>query len=96
MEQNKLKKYLDLVLIDNETESELLRTQIKRSGGKLLDSCKEFDVYYNAEEGKKSIAYKLTFKDANKTLVEEEVMQVFNKIIKLDTSQIICCWNISC
>jgi len=80
-------KYPEMVkdiafLIDNEIESEVLRTQIKRSGGKLLDSCKEFDVYYNTEEGKKSIAYKLTFKDTNKTLVEDEVMQVFNKIIK--------------
>jgi phenylalanyl-tRNA synthetase beta chain len=42
----------------------------------------KFDIYNNIEEGKKSIAYKLTFKDATKTLLEEEVMQVFNKIIK--------------
>ena len=69
-------------IIDNNIESEVVKAQIKRSGGKLLDSCKEFDVYQNIEEGKKSIAYKLTFKDANKTLVEEEVMQVFNKIVK--------------
>ena len=69
-------------VIDNNVESETIRTQIKRSGGKLLDSCKEFDIYNNIEEGKKSIAYKLTFKDATKTLLEEEVMLVFNKIIK--------------
>lgn len=80
-------KYPEMVkdiafIIDNNIESETVRTQIKRSGGKLLDSCKEFDIYNNIEEGKKSIAYKLTFKDATKTLLEEEVMQVFNKIIK--------------
>lgn len=80
-------KYPEMVkdvafLIDNNIESETIRMQIKRSGGKLLDSCKEFDVYNNAEENKKSIAYTLTFKDTNKTLVEEEVMQVFNKIVK--------------
>ena len=69
-------------ILDNSIESEVVKTQIKRSGGKLLDNCKEFDVYQNVEEGKKSIAYKLTFKDPNKTLVEEEVMQVFNKIVK--------------
>ena len=34
------------------------------------------------EEGKKSIAYKLVFKDPNKTLQDDEVMEVFNKIIK--------------
>ncbi len=80
-------KYPEMVkdiafVIDNNVESETIRTQIKRSGGKLLDSCKEFDIYNNIEEGKKSIAYKLTFKDATKTLLEEEVMLVFNKIIK--------------
>ena len=80
-------KYPEMVkdiafIIDNNIESEVVRTQIKRSGGKLLDSCKEFDIYNNIEDGKKSIAYTLTFKDTTKTLLEEEVMQVFNKIIK--------------
>ena len=80
-------KYPEMVkdialIVDNSIESETIKTQIKRSGGKLLDSCKEFDVYNNIEDGKKSIAYKLIFKDPNKTLMEEEVMEVFNKIIK--------------
>ena len=39
------------------------------------------DLYNNIEEGKKSIAYKLTFKDPSRTLTDEEVMEVFNKII---------------
>ncbi|MBR3049534.1 MAG: phenylalanyl-tRNA synthetase subunit beta, partial [Bacilli bacterium] len=30
---------------------------------------------------KKSIAFKLTFVDLNKTLTDEEVMEVFNRII---------------
>ncbi len=80
-------KYPEMVkdiafIVDNNLESEVIRTQIKRSGGKLLDSCKEFDIYKDIEEGKKSIAYSLTFRDTNKTLVEEEVMQVFTKIVK--------------
>ena len=33
-------------------------------------------------ENEKSIAYKLTFEDATRTLNEEEVLEVFNKIIK--------------
>ncbi len=69
-------------ILDEKIDSETIRTQIKKSGGKLLDSCKEFDVFNNFAQGKKSIAYKLTFKDPNKTLVEEEVMVLFNKIIK--------------
>ena len=39
-----------------------------------------FDIYkINDEE--KSLAFSLTFKDNERTLTDEEVMQVFNKII---------------
>ena len=69
-------------VIDNNVESEVIKNQIKKSGGKLLDTIEVFDVYENIEEGKKSIAYKLVFKDPNKTLQDDEVMEVFNKIIK--------------
>ena len=80
-------KYPEIVkdlafVIDNEVESEVIKKQIKKSGGRLLDNVEVFDIYNNIEEGKKSIAYKLTFKDASKTLSDEEVMEVFNKIIK--------------
>ncbi len=69
-------------VIDNNVESEVIKNQIKKSGGRLLDTIDVFDVYENIEEGKKSIAYKLVFKDPNKTLQDDEVMEVFNKIIK--------------
>ena len=69
-------------VIPNETESEVIRNQIKKSGGRLLDRVEEFDIYNNIEEGKKSIAYKLTFKDNNKTLLETDVMEIFYKIIR--------------
>ena len=80
-------KYPEIVkdlafVIDNDTESEVIKNQIKKSGGRLLDNIDVFDIYNNIEEGKKSIAYKLTFKDSTKTLSDEEVMEVFNKIIK--------------
>lgn len=69
-------------VIDNDVESEVIKTQIKKSGGNLLDEIKEFDIYPNVESGKKSIAYSLNFKDVTKTLQEDEVMAIFNKIIK--------------
>ena len=56
---------------------------IKKAGGKLLTNIEVFDVYtgdkINSDEV--SIAYKLTFVDNNKTLTEEEVMNIFNKVI---------------
>jgi len=57
---------------------------IRKTGGKLLTGIEVFDVYtgdkINADEV--SIAYNLKFEDVNKTLTEEEVMVVFNKIIE--------------
>jgi phenylalanyl-tRNA synthetase beta chain len=43
-----------------------------------------FDIYVGEkiQPEEKSIAYKLTFQDLAKTLTDEEVMEVFNKIIK--------------
>ena len=57
--------------------------EIKKSGGKLVTNVDIFDVYtgINVGEKNKSIAFKVTFEDYNKTLTDEEVMPVFNKII---------------
>ena len=50
----------------------------------MLDNIEVFDIYTGDNVGKdeKSIAYSLTFKDDSRTLNEDEVIQVFNKIIK--------------
>ncbi len=79
-------KYPDIIkdvafVVSNDVESETIKNQIRKSGGRLLDSIDVFDLYPNIEEGKKSIAYKLTFKDPTRTLSDDEVMAVFNKII---------------
>ena len=78
-------KYPEIVkdlafVVSNDIESESIKNQIKRSGGRLLDSVEVFDIYQM--ENEKSIAYTLTFKDQTRTLSDEEVMEVFNKIIK--------------
>ncbi len=56
---------------------------IKKAGGRLLDDIQIFDIYTGEKisRDEKSIAYSLTFKDENRTLNEEEVMEVFNNII---------------
>ena len=68
-------------VIPNEMESITIKNQIMHSGGRLLTDIEVFDLYPNIEEGKKSLAYKLTFSDPTRTLTDEEVMNVFNKII---------------
>lgn len=57
---------------------------IKRGGGKLLKSVEVFDYYEGdkIEENKKSIAYNLYFESFEKTLSDEEVNPLFDKIIE--------------
>ena len=57
---------------------------IKKSGGRLLTNIEVFDVYTGEklENDEKSIAYSLTFNDPTKTLTEDEVNILFDKIIK--------------
>ena len=57
--------------------------QIKKSGGRMLTDIDVFDVYVgeNVAEDEKSIAFSLTFSDPTKTLSDEEVTVVFDKII---------------
>ena len=64
--------------------SEEIEKVIKKAGGRLLTNIEVFDVYVgeNISSDEKSIAYKLTFLDQTKTLTDEEVMDLFNKIIK--------------
>ena len=77
-----IEKDCAFILDKNVTAGSVLDT-IKKAGGRLLDSINVFDVYTgeNVGEGKKSIAYNLTFMDSSRTLTDAEVMEVFNNII---------------
>ena len=70
-------------VVDKDVESDVIKAQIRKSGGRLLSEIDVFDVYVgeNIDSSKKSVAYSLKFVDTTKTLTEEEVMSVFNKII---------------
>lgn len=56
---------------------------ICRKGGSLLESYDLFDVYEGSQimEGHKSLAYKITFRAKDRTLKEEEVSAVMDKIL---------------
>ena len=70
-------------VVKKQITSEELQKEIKKSGGKLLNNIKIFDIYEGDKLAKdeKSIAFNLEFLDLSKTLTEEEVMNVFNKMI---------------
>ena len=75
-------------IVDNNITNKEIEDVIKHAGGRLLDNTDIFDIYRDIEEGKKSMAYSLTFKDDTRTLSDEEVMQVFNNIIKEVTEKL--------
>jgi len=70
-------------IVDDSVTSSVLVDTIKKTAGKMLTSIEVFDVYKgeHLEVGKKSIAYSLTFSDSTRTLSDEEVMKIFNKVI---------------
>ena len=77
-----MEKDVAFVVNKNVSNKEIMDV-IKKSGGKLLTNIEVFDVYVGDKIGndEKSIAYNLKFEDNTKTLTEEEVMNVFNRII---------------
>ena len=77
-----IKKDLAFIVKKDLMAGEIIN-QIKKSGGRLLTNIEVFDVYTGENVGsdEKSIAYSLTFSDPTRTLTDEEVTNVFNKII---------------
>lgn len=69
-------------IVDNKLDSETIKKVIIKNGGRILNEVEVFDLYQNIAPNKKSIAYKLVFKDENRTLKQDEVMEIFNKIIE--------------
>ena len=75
-------------IVPKSMPSSEVETVIKKAGGRLLSDIKVFDVYEKLDNNKKSIAYNLTFMDSNRTLTDEEVMNVFDNIIKKVTTSL--------
>jgi len=84
-----IKKDLALVVDKNITAKEL-ETIIKKAAGSLLSEIDVFDVYEgeNMEDGKKSLAYSLTFERPDRTLTDEEIAETMEKIIEFANKKI--------
>ncbi len=71
-------------VVDEDVTNERLMQCISSAGGKLLDSVALFDVYRSDEKlgaGKKSMAYALEYRAADRTLTSEEVEKQHDKLI---------------
>ena len=71
-------------VVDKNLVSKDIEKVIKNAGGSLLTNIEVFDVYTgpNVAENKKSIAYSLTFGDTKKTLTDEEINNLMEKVME--------------
>lgn len=72
---------LAIIVKDNVAVGDIMKS-MKKAGGPLLNSIDVFDVYKgeHVKEGYKSVALTMTFVDANATLVDATINELFNKV----------------
>ena len=72
------------IVVDDSVTCEDLERRLRSAGGKLLVGVRLFDVYRDAErvgEGKKSMAFALTYRSDDHTLTSEEVEKAHSKLV---------------
>ncbi|ANU25693.1 phenylalanine--tRNA ligase subunit beta [Planococcus versutus] len=71
------------LVLSKDTAAATIETTIRNAGGKLLKDVRVFDLYEGdkMQEGKKSVAFSLTYFDPEKTLTDEEVTNAHEKVI---------------
>lgn len=75
----------DLALLCDDSLPVLtMEKAIKNAVGKILEKIELFDVYKGSQiaEGKKSVAFNITMRAADRTLTDDEVNAAMNKILK--------------
>ena len=72
------------VVVDEELSAAEVAEWIRKAGGELLSAVRLFDVYHGeqVEEGKKSLAYNLVYQHPEKTLTDEEVHEIRERILE--------------
>lgn len=73
------------LIVDEDLTVALLEDAMKSVDNEILREVKLFDIYRGeqVEVGKKSLGFNLTYRDENKTLTDEEVQKVHERILEL-------------
>lgn len=71
------------LLVEEKVQVGQLEEIIKSNGGDILEKIQLFDVYRGKQigEGQKSVAFALTYRGADRTLTDEDVAKVHNKVL---------------
>ena len=72
------------IVVDKEILSDMPTGLIYATGGELVESVRLFDVYEGEQvpEGKKSLAYAITYHSATETLTDKAVNALHEKVVK--------------
>ncbi len=77
------------VIVDEGLSAAELEEAIRQSGGKLLIGVRLFDIYRDSKlgDGKKSMAYQLTYQASDRTLGVKDAETIRNRIVRYLTHQ---------
>ena len=72
------------VVVDESVGAGSMMDTIRKVAVKTLEDVRLFDIYRGEKLGanKKSVAYAMTFRASDRTLTEEEITSIMNKILK--------------
>jgi phenylalanyl-tRNA synthetase beta chain len=72
------------LIVPEETPAAALHAAIMQAGGKLLASARLFDIYRGEKlgEGKKSMAYQLTYQAPDRTLTDKDAETIRNRVVR--------------
>ncbi len=72
------------VVVDEDVPAAEVEAVIRKAGGRRLADVRLFDVYRGEQigAGKKSLAYRLTYQDMEKTLTDKDAAKIRKRIVK--------------
>jgi phenylalanyl-tRNA synthetase beta chain len=72
------------IIVDEEIPAERVLEVLEKAGGMMLVDIRLFDVYRGKQigAGKKSLAYSLSYQAQDRTLTDEEVAKIRNRIVR--------------
>ncbi|HAX71693.1 MAG TPA: phenylalanine--tRNA ligase subunit beta, partial [Anaerolineae bacterium] len=72
------------VIVDESVKAETVEALIRQTGGRSVTNVRLFDLYRDEKigEGKKSLAYALTYQAEDKTMTDADAAAIRNKIVK--------------
>jgi phenylalanyl-tRNA synthetase beta chain len=78
------------IVVTEEITAGQVEEIIRNKGGRLIEEVKLFDIYRGSqiEEGYKSMAYSIVYRSDEKTLSEEDITKVHNKIVNSLVNQV--------